>query len=610
MLAILLLLSLAGTLFLLIKQRNAGRLLNCAEIIEDMWAHIQPSQGLERNLDRLLSGIAPLIKAQGFAFYIQDEKKGQYLMRAIHYASDIPNDPIGPAYSGLLPYQRESYHPPLSIAADSVPTKTYLAMDRDVPVLVLPVSGGVGLIHIWPIRKIDGQLRQMFDQIGIKLQYMLPILMEVDRLKDQVAMVVASGAAMKNISNLLHQEMDLINVLMTLCVRTIEANGGFFIEDRGNGSRIQTGMDPASAERLFADEEAWTVFTSLLGSKTIVSVERGEKEFFALPLALAAPQIQKVMLINVHSGKAHGVAGFWFSQIAEIDPLRLDTLAMLARRIGEVMLSCSRINKISQSYIEPLKLLTQMIDALNPCTVGYADLMAHYAMIVGLELKLDADEIRGIVLAAYLSNIGILGLFGDLFAKRDRYTELEYEMMKLHSTVGAMIIESTLGDHRVAEYIKHHHERMDGLGYPDRLRGDEIPLGSQVIAMLQVFLAKIRPREGRQSIPFSEALQQLESASGTQLNPVVVRALIQWFQRKWGEIPDKNRSLGPCWEMRCSSLEICHNCPAFMKHEKNCWEQTGVLCNAHGDQCETCFVHTEFTTRPATAVPSPMPSAE
>jgi HD-GYP domain-containing protein (c-di-GMP phosphodiesterase class II) len=218
-------------------------------------------------------------------------------------------------------------------------------------------------------------------------------------------------------------------------------------------------------------------------------------------------------------------------------------------------------------------------------------------MVIAKEMGLSEYQIQSIGLAAYLSNIGVIGLSDGLVNKEGVYSDKEYEQMKLHSEVGASIIENMIAEEDVAMYLKHHHERMDGNGYPSRLMGDNIPIGSRIIAVVQTFLAKINGRNYRDPLPFEDALKLIHHSAGSQLDGKVVNVFLQWYEKRRKFLKGQNRGLGNCWDLCCVPLAICSTCPAYGKNQKNCWEIEKNNCLAHGKTCETCFVYTEAMSR-------------
>ena len=242
-------------------------------------------------------------------------------------------------------------------------------------------------------------------------------------------------------------------------------------------------------------------------------------------------------------------------------------------------------------------MLVDTVDNMEPYTIGHSELISRYSGIIAREMKLEQKDVREIMTAGYLHDVGMLGLSGEILFKAGKYTDVEFETMKLHAEVGASIIESTISKERLASYIRHHHERWDGYGYPTGLKGEDIPLGARIISVADMFNAKLTGRKYREPASFQRALADLRAASGSQLDHAAVEALITWFRKKESDLSKKGRSLGPCWEMRCCPPGIADFCPAYKKNGVNCWEAEGTNCAAHGNSCASCVVHTEYIYR-------------
>jgi HD-GYP domain-containing protein (c-di-GMP phosphodiesterase class II) len=217
-------------------------------------------------------------------------------------------------------------------------------------------------------------------------------------------------------------------------------------------------------------------------------------------------------------------------------------------------------------------------------------------MAIARKMGLSEFQIHSIGLAAYLSNIGIIGLSDGLLNKEGIYSDKEYEQMKLHSEIGATIIENTIAQEDVALYIRHHHERMDGNGYPSRLVGENIPVGARIISVVQTFLAKINGRSYRDPLPFDDALKLINDSSDSQLDAKIVAIFLNWYEEKRA-VAEGNRAIGNCWEVCCTPSSICSQCPAFGQMNQNCWEFERNNCLAHGKTCQTCLVYTEAMSR-------------
>src|SRR6202007_2488764 len=129
-------------------------------------------------------------------------------------------------------------------------------------------------------------------------------------------------------------------------------------------------------------------------------------------------------------------------------------------------------------------------------------------------------------LAGNLHDLGKLAIPEDVLRKPHSLTEAERLMLERHPQIGFRMLES-LGVQPVAEWVLHHHERWDGAGYPNRLAGDQIPLGARIIFVADAYVALTSERAYREPLTQQAALAELDRCSGTQFDPAVVEALAE-----------------------------------------------------------------------------------
>ena len=573
---------------ILLQKKHAQLTRQSLNVIESLTDTVQLSKGLESNLNDVL----------GFFCKYIDEKKDSYVLKSVRHKA-VNEGQIAPSYSGLLPFKKELYLPPVSVKPSPVPKDVKLVKDGEVPLLIIPVKGGKGLVYIGPVSKIPRKAKPMLTAIAEKLQPFLDMLMETEILKSQVEIVVASSKAIHNISSIVMNDESMLSAIMGVSMKTIGASGGFFIRkyDDIYSMDASMGLDKEMESLFNNDRNTHLEIYDMISNNSILILKKDDRNYFRLPSYFSAAGIEMLILVNINTELVDGLAGFVYETQTEIEEFRLSALLMLTKRVGDIINYRQRVKELSSSYVDTLKTLAHIMDNLNPYNIGYSELMYRYSVITAKELKLEPRQVKDIGLAAYLSNLGVMGLSTELLQKEGKYTELEYELMKLHADVGASIIEATIGNSSVASCIRHHHERIDGYGYPSGLKGNEIPIGARIIAVVQTFLAKITGRPGRDPMPFEKALDLLKSAAGTQLDTTVIQAFTDWFRKKQGAPLSSGRSLGYCWEMRCSPENICSACPVYKNIDKNCWEYENNNCRLHGNNCETCFIHTEFISR-------------
>jgi diguanylate cyclase (GGDEF)-like protein len=168
--------------------------------------------------------------------------------------------------------------------------------------------------------------------------------------------------------------------------------------------------------------------------------------------------------------------------------------------------------------------LARAVDAKDSYTRSHCQTVSQLCGLIGAELGFDSAGLTRLRLAGLLHDVGKIGVPDEILNKPAKLTEDEYEQMKRHSLLGYDIVEAA--DMAVeARWVRHHHERFDGGGYPDGLAGEEIPLESRVILVADAFEAMTSDRPYRQAPGQSFAIVELGRNAGTQFDPAVVEAL-------------------------------------------------------------------------------------
>jgi len=188
-------------------------------------------------------------------------------------------------------------------------------------------------------------------------------------------------------------------------------------------------------------------------------------------------------------------------------------------------------------FIHTAIALAAAVDARDPYTHGHTERCTQYAMMILDELG-DHPESAQIPrfgemlkIAALLHDIGKIGVPDEILRKKGKLTPKEFKKMQEHPLVGAIILQPIKGMEEVAKAVKAHQERYDGKGYPDNLRGTEVPLMARIIAVADTFDAMTTDRPYRKRFPESVAVKEIESCSGTQFDPVVVQAFMRAYKK-------------------------------------------------------------------------------
>ena len=206
------------------------------------------------------------------------------------------------------------------------------------------------------------------------------------------------------------------------------------------------------------------------------------------------------------AGLAAGADDF-FSKPVEFAELRARVATLL--RVKVLVDQLER----TEAVITTLALTIEVRDAY---TSGHSDRLAHYAVAVGRALGVDARTLRALRLAGYLHDLGKLAVPDSILLKPGLLDAQERKLMQAHPIVGSDLVQGLRGLDLVRPIIRHHHERLDGSGYPDGLKGEAIPLGARIISCVDVYDALHSPRPYRSALPQNKAVSVLlrETDSG------------------------------------------------------------------------------------------------
>lgn len=176
--------------------------------------------------------------------------------------------------------------------------------------------------------------------------------------------------------------------------------------------------------------------------------------------------------------------------------------------------------------------ISQLLDERDHYTAVHSSAVAELAVQIGQELDLSQGEIEKIDIAARVHDIGKIAVPDAILLKHGRLTPEEWAVMKRHSTISAELIEGLEIYAPVADAVLHEHERWNGSGYPDGLRGEGIPLLSRIIAAADVYNALSTDRPYRKAFDQATALEMIKAMRGEDLDPQVAEALLQILQRQ------------------------------------------------------------------------------
>jgi putative nucleotidyltransferase with HDIG domain len=180
-----------------------------------------------------------------------------------------------------------------------------------------------------------------------------------------------------------------------------------------------------------------------------------------------------------------------------------------------------------EAHINTVAALTSAIDASDPFTHGHSFRVSRYALRVARAMGMSSRDLEMLEYAGLLHDIGKIAVQNDILLKVGPLTEEEWRSLKSHPNVGADIVEQLKFLKEAAEVIRSHHERPDGNGYPRGLKGNDVPLAARILNVVDAFDAMTSDRPYRVALPVNKAIAEIRRCSGTQFDPVVVKAFFK-----------------------------------------------------------------------------------
>ena len=189
------------------------------------------------------------------------------------------------------------------------------------------------------------------------------------------------------------------------------------------------------------------------------------------------------------------------------------------------------IDSVEQLYLEIFNSMGKMVDRKDSYTKGHSDRVASLSLLLAKDLGLKTSVVKTIVAAALLHDIGKVEISDSILKKPGRLTDEEFDEIKKHPEYGVEMLRGKEFPWDIKPLILHHHERVNGSGYPMKIKGNEIPLGARVICIADVFEALTSNRCYRDAFSVEKALEIMKSESGTTFDPVLLKSFEALVER-------------------------------------------------------------------------------
>jgi PAS domain S-box-containing protein len=190
------------------------------------------------------------------------------------------------------------------------------------------------------------------------------------------------------------------------------------------------------------------------------------------------------------------------------------------------------LESLRKSFGATVQVMVSAIESRDPYTSGHQNRAAELARAIATEMGLAQDIIEGIRMAGSIHDIGKISIPAEILSKPTKLTEIEYSIIKVHAQKGYEMLKDIESPWPLAQIVYQHHERMDGSGYPQGLKGDEIITEARIMAVADVVEAMASHRPYRTALGIEAALAEIEQNKGTHYDNTVAHACLRLFREK------------------------------------------------------------------------------
>ena len=254
------------------------------------------------------------------------------------------------------------------------------------------------------------------------------------------------------------------------------------------------------------------------------SAPESQEPFISIPLKIRQ---KPVGVLNLH--QTEGTLPF--------NDYNLKFLTLLVSEAAKSIETLNLYDNLQSFYMDLVKALARALDMKDAYTHEHGERAKRKARRIAEELGLPEQMVRYVEFAALLHDMGKIGIDDAIITKPGKLTPEEYEIMKKHPEIGYQILKPVKFMGPVAQIVLYHQEWYNGQGYPEGLKGEEIPLGSRIVAVIDAWDAMTSDRPYRKALGREKAVSELVKGKGTQFDPKVVEVFLRIEEREWKNDP-------------------------------------------------------------------------
>lgn len=301
--------------------------------------------------------------------------------------------------------------------------------------------------------------------------------------------------------------------------------------------------NPAEAIELVKNEHFDLLLLDFLmspyhGDQVVEEIRKFNKELYILLLTGhkdLAPPLETIKKLDI---QGYCEKSNKFDQLLLLIESGIKSIKQMQeiKRINEELSDAK--DKLEKAYLESIETLRYTVEAKDPYTKGHSDRVAEFSVLIGKKLGLSEQDLKTLRIGGLFHDIGKIGIPDSILLKEEKLTPDEYSEIKHHPSIGTHILSNATIFSDIIPIVKYHHERYDGRGYPENLKGENIPLLARIATVADAFDAMSSKRTYRNSLDINIIIDEIKKNSGTQFDSRIAEVFLYILENNFDLIKD------------------------------------------------------------------------
>lgn len=278
------------------------------------------------------------------------------------------------------------------------------------------------------------------------------------------------------------------------------------------------------------------LMTPYHGDQVVEEIRKFNKELYILLLTGhkdLAPPLETIKKLDI---QGYCEKGDKFDQLLLLIESGIKSIKQMReiQRINNELSDAK--DQLEKAYLESIQTLRYTVEAKDTYTRGHSDRVSEFAVLIGEKMGLSEAELKTLKIGGLFHDIGKIGIPDSILLKESKLSDDEYSEIKHHPSIGAHILSNATIFQDIIPIVKYHHERFDGRGYPENLKGEEIPLLARITSVADAFDAMSSRRTYRNNLELEVIKEEIRKNKGTQFDPKAADVFLDILENEYGKI--------------------------------------------------------------------------